>query len=66
MLQLLKRWNQWLGQRMFFVVLSALLIGFNMPLERTPLLPQLAIGLFAYMTFISALEISFRDFLNIS
>lgn len=66
LLNLVIKMNKWLGKRMFVVVLSALLLGFIAPLKNTPeTLSQLAVVLFAYMTFISALGISFRDFYRI-
>ncbi|OAT85308.1 bile acid:sodium symporter family protein [Desulfotomaculum copahuensis] len=58
-------WNQWLGRRMFFVVLSALLAGFLMPLPHSPVLATTAVALFAYMTFITALDTGFRDFFHV-
>lgn len=55
--------NQWLNKNMFFVVLMAIMLGFNVALENSPFLSALATGLFAYMTFISALQTTFKDFL---
>lgn len=65
MLQLFSRWNQWLGRRMFFVVLSALLVGFLFPPSPALHLNTLAVVLFAYMTFVTALDTGFRDFFHI-
>lgn len=65
MWRLIAKWNSWLGKRMFFVVLSALLIGFNMPLPKSSFLTSVAIGLFAYMTFVTALETSLKEFLKV-
>lgn len=65
MWELMGRWNSWLGKRMFYVVLSALLLGFNFPLPNLPVFTQIAVFLFAYMTFVTALETSFKQFLKI-
>ncbi len=65
MLDLFAAWNNWLGRRMFFVVLSAFMCGIVFPLTWSPYLGTLAVGLFAYMTFIVSLETSFRDFFHV-
>ncbi|ATW25755.1 bile acid:sodium symporter family protein [Candidatus Formimonas warabiya] len=65
MMKMITAWDHWLGKRMFFVVLSALLIGFNLSLPQSPLYTSIAIGLFAYMTFISALGTSFKEFVQV-
>ncbi|MGI6684093.1 MAG: bile acid:sodium symporter family protein [Bacillota bacterium] len=65
MLKTITKWNNWLGHRMFFVVLSALLIGFNLPLPKSPWLTLTAVVLFAYMTFVTALETSFKEVMKI-
>lgn len=65
MLELMGRWNSWLGKRMFYVVLSALMLGFISPLPNSPVFAKIAVFLFAYMTFITALDTSFKQFLKI-
>ena len=65
MLERLINWNDFLGRRMFFTVLLALILGFSFPLPRTPFLSTLSVGLFAYMTFITALGTKFRDFIQV-
>lgn len=65
MLERLINWNDFLGRRMFFTVLLALFLGFSLSLPRTPFLSALSIGLFAYMTFITALGTRFRDFIHV-
>lgn len=65
MLNVFTCWNQWLGRRMFFVVLSALLAGFLMPLSRSAVLGTASVALFAYMTFITALDTGFKDFFHV-
>ncbi|ATW25756.1 bile acid:sodium symporter family protein [Candidatus Formimonas warabiya] len=65
MIQLMAKWNNWLGKRMFFVVLSALLIGFNLNLPKSPGITLLGMGLFSYMTFVTALGTSFKEFLKV-
>lgn len=65
MLGYFSKWNQWLGEHMFIGVLTALLFGFKLSLPNTPALNTLAIGLFAYMTFITALGTSLKDFIRV-
>jgi predicted Na+-dependent transporter len=59
------RSNQWLSKYMFLTVLIAIALGFFIPLENSAFLSALATGLFAYMTFVSALKTTFRDFARI-
>jgi len=59
------RWNNWLGRRMYLFVLLALGMGFMTRLKNTPAVWMLIIALFAYMTFITALETSFRQFIDV-
>jgi len=66
LINMMTKMNRWLGERMFVVVLSALLLGFFVPVRNTPeILSHLAVVLFAYMSFISALGTSFKDFYQI-
>lgn len=65
MLERLINWNDFLGRRMFFTVLLALFLGFSLSLPRTSFLNTLSVGLFAYMTFITALGTRFRDFIQV-
>lgn len=65
MLERLINWNNFLGRRMFFTVLLALFLGFSFPLPRTPFLSTLSVGLFAYMTLITALGTRFREFIRV-
>lgn len=65
MLKHFAQWNDWLGRRMFFVVLSALLCGFTLSLTGAPAWNTVAITLFAYMTFITAQDTGFRDFFHV-
>jgi len=58
-------WNRWINEHMFLVVLTGLLIGFSWAPGPSALFSTLAIVLFAYMTFITALGTSLRDFRNI-
>lgn len=57
--------NQWLNENMFLVVTAGIAAGFFIPLNNSPLLSALATGLFAYMTFISALRTTFQDIVRI-
>ncbi|ABO49003.1 Bile acid:sodium symporter [Desulforamulus reducens MI-1] len=65
MLNYFSLWNIWLSRRMFFVVLSALLFGFTFSLPTSKFGNWLATLLFAYMTFVTALDSSLKDFIHI-
>lgn len=65
MLTCLTKITAWLSQRMFLIVLSALLCGFLAPLSDSAILRTVVIGAFAYMTFVTALDISFKEFLQV-
>lgn len=57
--------NNWLGKRMFLVVLSALLLGFAMRVPDGPFIRSLLIVLFAYMTFATSLGTSLKSFIQV-
>lgn len=57
--------TDWLGRHMFFIVLSALFIGFVTPVADSPLLRIIVVGSFAYMTFVTALGTSLKEFLRV-
>lgn len=57
--------NSWLGKRMFYVTVLALVLGFTFPISVTKWTRDLVIVLFVYMTFITSLDIRFRDFISI-
>lgn len=57
--------NGWLGRNMFLVVLTGLLLGFIVKLPDSATLRKLVITLFAYMTFVTALGTSLKDFLKV-
>lgn len=61
----LKKSNRWLNENMFLVVTAGIVAGFFIPLNNSPFLSVLATGLFAYMTFISALRTTFQDVVRI-
>ena len=65
MLERFTKWNDFLGRRMFLTVLLALFLGLNLSLPKTLFLSSLSVGLFAYMTFITALGTRFRDFIQV-
>jgi predicted Na+-dependent transporter len=54
--------NQWLSKRMFICVLSGLVAGYFIRIPVTGLFQDLMIALFAYMTFITALGTSLKEF----
>lgn len=57
--------NKWLGKNMFIVVLTGLLVGFSANISDSPLLRKVVVALFAYMTFVTALDTSFKDFIKV-
>jgi len=57
--------NLWLGKNMFLVTSSGLLLGYFIPVQNSSLLRHAVIALFAYMTFVTALGTSFKDFLQV-
>lgn len=59
------RWNEWLARRMFLLVLLALGFGFSVKLPAGPAVKGAVIGLFAYMTFVTSIGISFRQFFRV-
>lgn len=59
------RCNNWIGHHMFLLVGSAMVVGFTMPLTKLPFVSTLIIALFAYITFVSALGTSYKDFFQV-
>lgn len=57
--------NDWLSKNMFIVVLSGLFLGFFANITDSPLLREIVVILFAYMTFITALGTSFKEFITV-
>ncbi|WP_333522637.1 bile acid:sodium symporter family protein [Dendrosporobacter sp. 1207_IL3150] len=57
--------NNWLGRKMFLVVLSGLFLGFILKIPDTPLIRYLVVAFFAYMTFVTALGTSFKEFIKV-
>ena len=57
--------NKWLNENMFLVVTIGIVAGFFIPLKNSQFLSALATGLFAYMTFVSALRTTFQDVVRI-
>lgn len=65
MLSYLAAWNRWLGQRMFFITLLSLVIGFNVSLPQFLFAHNVTLFCFVYLTFITSLDVHFRDFIGI-
>lgn len=65
MLQLITKWNEWLGSHMFVLVLSALLVGFTVRIPDSPALRFAVVALFGYMTFVTSLTISMKSFFKV-
>lgn len=57
--------NSWVGKRFFVLVLSALISGIAFGPFQIPHLGEIVIGLFAYSTFVTALESSLGQFFKI-
>lgn len=64
-MELFAKWNRWLGERMFLVTVSALFLGFVIPNDNSSALTNIAIFIFSYMTFVTALGTSLKDFCKV-
>ncbi len=60
----MKKFNALFNQYIFLVVLLSLAAGYALPLAPTPLLKNLVIAMFTYMTFCTSLGTSFQEFLR--
>ena len=65
MITYLAKFTAWLGQHMFYIVLAGLLLGFLIPIPDSPTMRTVAIGAFAYMTFVTALGTSLKEFIKV-
>lgn len=65
MLNYLTFLNRWLGKRMFFITLIALIIGFNFNLPHFLLSSNVTLFCFIYLTFVTSLDVHFKDLLRI-
>ncbi|MDU2064093.1 MAG: bile acid:sodium symporter family protein [Sporomusaceae bacterium] len=59
------RCNQLLGKNMMFIIFFGLIAGTFIPIADSASLRTVVIGLFAYMTFVTALGTSMKEFLGI-
>jgi predicted Na+-dependent transporter len=57
--------NELLSKYMFILVSTAIALGFVIPVSNSSITSVVATGLFAYMTFISALKTTFKDVIRI-
>lgn len=57
--------NAWLGKNMFLVVLSGLFVGSTGLIPNEPILRYIVVALFGYMTFVTALGTSLKQFLDV-
>ena len=64
-MEYLAQWNAWLGKRMFLIILLALGFGFMVQNAQFPGVTWLVMALYAYMTFVTALETSLKQFINV-
>jgi predicted Na+-dependent transporter len=60
----MKKFNALFNQFIFLVVLFSMAAGYFVPLAPTPLLKNLVIVMFTYMTFSTSLGTSFQEFLR--
>ena len=59
------RANNWVGQHLFYVVVSAVALGLFFPISKFAYVKQTTIGIFAYITFITSLGTGFRTFIRV-
>jgi len=59
------RANDWVGRRLFFVVVAAVLLGFMSPLPKMSYTKDIVFVIFAYITFVTSLGTGFRKFLEV-
>lgn len=57
--------NEWLGKRMFLVVLGALATGYILKVPDSSMVRFLLVALFAYMTFVTSLGTSLKSFIQV-
>jgi len=57
--------NEWLGKRMFLLVLAALVMGCLLKVPDGPFVRFLLIALFAYMTFVTSLSTGLKSFIQV-
>jgi bile acid:Na+ symporter, BASS family len=57
--------NRWVGKRMFYVTLLALIVGFSFPLSVPKWMRDMVIVFFVYMTFVTSLDIRLSDFISV-
>lgn len=61
-MELFAKLNRWVGERLFFVTVIPLILGFMIPISDIGSFKNITIGLFSYMTFVTALNTSLKDF----
>jgi predicted Na+-dependent transporter len=57
--------NDWLGKKIFLLVLLALVTGYLLKVPDGSLIRFLLVALFAYMTFVTSLGTSFKSFIQV-
>jgi len=57
--------NDWLGKKMFLLVLLALMTGYLLKVPDGSLIRFLLVALFAYMTFVTSLGTSLKSFIQV-
>lgn len=65
MSQKIIQWNAWINSHMFLVTLAALIAGFFIRVPDSPALRVTVVALFGYMTFVTSLTISVKNFVRI-
>jgi predicted Na+-dependent transporter len=57
--------NDWLGRKIFLLVLLALVVGYLLKIPDSSLIRFLLVALFAYMTFVTSLGTSLKSFIQV-
>lgn len=60
-----KQWNSWVAKRLFLFTMTGLTAGYLFPINNSPALRMTAVGLFAYITLVTSMGTSFRQFLAV-
>jgi len=57
--------NDWVGSHLFYIVLSAVLLGLFVPIPQLHYLKEMVIVIFAYITFVTSLGTGFKKFISV-
>ncbi len=59
------RANDWVGRHLFYVVVSAVLMGLFIPIPQLRYTKEIVVGIFAYITFVTSLGTGLKKFLSV-